>query len=171
MLNPSLPFDQNAFYFSDGNLSKYKDLLHARLYNPVKMSFGRCVVHAGFFDRFYQIFLASNPIIANKFANTDLTAQKKVLKQGLNMVMMYADGQILAKKAVGRIRDSHSQGRLNIPPGMYGFWETSLMKTIAEFDPQFSPDLETQWRAVLKPALEVIKGGYMNDRSARLVAG
>ncbi|MDH4224795.1 MAG: globin [Deltaproteobacteria bacterium] len=136
------------------------EAMDPHLYNPVKMSFGRCVAKPGFLDRFYQIFLGSNPIIGHMFSKTDLAVQKNLLKQGLNMVMMYSEGSVLAKKAVERIRDSHSAKKLNVPPNLYIFWENSLMKTIAEFDPEYTPGLEAHWRSVLKPALDVIKNGY-----------
>ncbi len=40
----------------------------------VMQSYGRCCASSGFFDSFYQYFLASSPEIREKFANTNMPA-------------------------------------------------------------------------------------------------
>lgn len=48
----------------------------------VMQSYGRCCASSGFFDTFYKLFLASSPMIRAKFANTDMAAQKHLLRHG-----------------------------------------------------------------------------------------
>ncbi len=48
----------------------------------VMQSYGRCCASTGFFDDFYRHFLASSPQIRAKFATTDMTAQKHLLRAG-----------------------------------------------------------------------------------------
>jgi len=128
--------------------------------SPVMLSYGRCVLRPEFFKRFYDIFLASHPAIRPMFAQTDFQSQMGLLKQGLNMALMYGQGMPFSVSVINRIRESHKREKLNIPPALYVYWQDSLMKTVAEFDPQFTPELEAQWRESLKPSLDHIKAGY-----------
>lgn len=41
---------------------------------------------------------------------------------------------------------------MNVTPDLYPIWVDCLMKTIAELDPEFSPELERQWPRSCKPA-------------------
>ena len=49
----------------------------------VMQSYGRCCASASFFDDFYQQFLQSSPEVRAKFTNTDMPAQKLLLRQGI----------------------------------------------------------------------------------------
>ena len=51
--------------------------------NRVMQSYGRCCASPSFFDDFYVTFLASSPAIREKFARTDMTAQKQLLRERL----------------------------------------------------------------------------------------
>ena len=43
-------------------------------------SYGRCCVHPAFFDRFYEIFLGSDPAIRPMFVRTNFAKQKALLR-------------------------------------------------------------------------------------------
>ncbi len=126
-----------------------------------KDSFGRCVAKPKFIDRFYEIFLASSPEIKPRFAHTDFAKQKDLLQRGLTMMVMYDGGSETAKMTLDRIGESHSRrGGINIPPNLYRFWIESLIKTISEFDPKFSPEVESAWRHVIQKGVDYITAKY-----------
>lgn len=130
----------------------------------INVSFGRCCVDQKFFDRFYAIFLASNPDFGAMFANTDFDKQKALLRQGISMCLMFAaGGNPSAQTAVGRLRKSHSKNFLNIDPGYYRFRVYSLIKTVSEFDPNFNPEIEAVWREAIRKPVEYMQAGYASE--------
>lgn len=122
----------------------------------VKDSFGRCCTNPKFFDRFYDIFLASHPAIKPMFAHTDFVKQKSLLRQGLAMMLLHLDGKTVGTMALNRIADSHGPKRMNINPQMYQFWIDSLVKAVKECDQQCSPALEAAWQQALRSGVDYI---------------
>ena len=124
----------------------------------VMQSYGRCCASDGFFDSFYQNFLASSPQIRDRFANTDMPAQKLLLRQGILNLVMYARGMPDTKlRALG---ESHSRERLDIRPELYDLWLDALLLTISEHDKECDADVRQAWREVLNKGIAVIKAGY-----------
>ncbi len=134
--------------------------------SDIQASFGRVTTKGDFFGRFYDIFLASNPAIGPRFVNTDLEAQKKLLRQGVNLAIMFAAGNTIGVSGIGRIRDSHQKGRLDIPPALYPYWLDSFIKAMAEMDSQWTPALEKQWRDALQKVINFIIEGYDQQAGA-----
>ncbi|MBF7730946.1 globin [Pseudomonas sp. N040] len=124
----------------------------------VMQSYGRCCASATFFDDFYRHFLASSPEIRERFAQTDMPAQKQLLRQGILNLVMFARGMPDTKlRALGQ---SHSRAGLNIRPELYSLWLDALMLTIAEHDKQYDDKVRLAWREVLNKGVDVIKAGY-----------
>ena len=124
----------------------------------VMQSYGRCCASDGFFDSFYQNFLASSPQIRDRFANTDMPAQKLLLRQGILNLVMYARGMPDTKlRALG---ESHSRERLDIRPELYDLWLDALLLTVSGHDKQFNESIRNAWREVLNKGISVIKAGY-----------
>jgi hemoglobin-like flavoprotein len=111
--------------------------------------------------------MASHPDVRPLFARTDFAEQHRLLRHGLNSLLMYAEDNPLAVKTLTRIRDSHSQRKMNIAPALYRYWMDSLLKAISEFDREFTVDLERVWRQVLEPGVEYIKSGYADISCAK----
>lgn len=126
----------------------------------VRQSFGRSLTKRSFMPRFYEIFTKSNPGIPQMFSNTNFEKQNELLSQSINMAILFAQNNIIAKNAIGRIRLSHDHEHLKIKPDLYPFWINSLIAALSESDPEFSPTLEKHWREVLAPAIDHIKAGY-----------
>ncbi|MBN67197.1 MAG: globin [Rickettsiales bacterium] len=128
----------------------------------VKQSYGRCLGQDDFWGRFYEYLLKSSPKIAEKFANTDFEKQKVLVKNSLNFVIMYADDPTgrFAKGKLEHVGDIHSHNNIDIPPNMYPLWIDSLINTVRDYDPKFTPELEKEWRAVVNPAIELLKSRY-----------
>lgn len=132
--------------------------------SQVRDSFGRATMDGTLIDKFYEIFLESHPDIKPRFANTDFTMQKKLLRHGINLALMFADGQALGRDGIARIRQSHSKEKLNIPPALYKYWLDSFIKAVSLCDRKFTPQLEKEWRQVLQKTIDFIIEGY--DKTA-----
>jgi len=126
----------------------------------VQTSFGRCLTHERFFDRFYEIFVASHPGIRPMFARTDMFRQKGLLRHGLMSALMYAESDLMAKACIDRIRESHGRSRLNIRLELYRHWLVGIVQAVSDCDPEFMPALGRLWRGALLPAAECIQSGY-----------
>ncbi len=128
----------------------------------VEASFGRCCLCKDFFDHFYNVFLGSSSQLKDMFAKTDFDKQKKLLKNSINYVLMYAkDRGGISKSALDKVGVVHDRSHVNIKPNMYPLWTESLMKTIQHFEgPNFTQELNTAWREVIKPAIELLKSMY-----------
>jgi len=122
----------------------------------VKQSYGRVCLNPKFLDRFYDIFLASDPRIKPLFAKTDFKKQKDALRNGLAMLLAHLDGKPAGTMTVNRIAHTHNKKNMNINPNLYQFWIDSLVKTVKEFDPQFTPDLERSWQKCLRVGADAI---------------
>jgi hemoglobin-like flavoprotein len=124
-------------------------------------SLTRCLTVAGFFDRFYELFLASSPEVAEKFKSTNFVEQKKMLESSLYLMLVAAG----TSKGVGhseleRVAQRHSRKDLNIQPELYTLWLDCLMQAVSEHDPQYTPELDQAWREALKDGIELMKARY-----------
>ncbi len=128
----------------------------------VVASYGRCCVNPKFFDRFYEIFLASNPAIKPMFEKTDFAKQKSLLRQGISFMLMYLQGKATGTMAMNRLADSHSPRHMNISPNLYEFWINSLVKAVKECDKECTSDIETEWRKALRAGVD-----YMIQKGAK----
>ena len=123
--------------------------------NRVMQSYGRCCASPSFFDTFYQHFLASSPTVREKFVNTDLTAQKHLLRAGILNLVLYARGMPDTKlSALGK---SHSREGFDIRPELYDLWVDALLLAVRQHDPQAGGDDLAAWREVLGNGIAVIK--------------
>ena len=126
----------------------------------VRKSLGRCVLKGDIIGRFYEVFLESHRDIKPRFADTDFDAQRKLLRQGLNLVIMFARGNPLGRQGLARIRESHNQSGLNVPPALYPYWKQSLIQAVSELDPEWSDELQREWELVLQAGIDHITEGY-----------
>ncbi|MGB1091247.1 MAG: globin [Oceanobacter sp.] len=124
----------------------------------VFQSYGRSCNNDIFFEDFYNIFMSKSTDVQKMFSETDMQAQRALLRSGILWLVMHARGMPDTKiKALG---ESHSRKKMNIDPNYYALWVDSLMETLARHDPQFSPDLEKTWRRAIDPSLNIIKSMY-----------
>lgn len=125
----------------------------------VMQSYGRCCASSSFFDDFYANFLATSPAIRAKFVNTDLPAQKLLLRQGILNLVMVARGMPDTKlRALGA---THSRKGFDIRPEMYDLWVSALLETISKHDKAFDAQLRSDWIEVLRKGIDVIKSQYL----------
>ena len=77
------------------------------------------------------------------------------------MSIMYAEKHDeLAKDVLTKIRKSHSRERFNVKPEYYDYWLQSLIDTLKVCDPNFSDNLEQDWRDMMQVTIDYITEGY-----------
>ena len=130
----------------------------------VTRSYGTCCIAPEFFNDFYDNFASASPKIGEKFKQTDMARQKKLLREGITYMVMFADGSSIAERKVRGLGESHSQSRLDIEPGLYELWVNALLKTIAKHDKAFNPELDKAWRRVLGKGIELMKSMYKSPQ-------
>lgn len=100
-----------------------------------------------FFDDFYDRFIASSPLVAQKFKNVDMAFQKRMLKQSIILLLnMFATKRI--PDGLTEIARKHSKKAADIPAELYGNWLECLIATVRKHDPRVSNDVELAWRMV-----------------------
>jgi len=125
-------------------------------------SLERCSANPRFFDRFYEIFLASSPRIAEKFVNTDFVRQREALNASLHkMVLAVGDGTGPPEKHLAEVAEHHSSRALGIGAEFYDYWLDSLLATVKEMDPQYDQKVHDAWERVM-----LIGIGFMLSRYA-----
>ncbi len=129
-------------------------------FTVVKQSYGRCATKSNFIDLFYDEFLKSHPSIKPMFTQTDFKKQKELLRTGIAMLLAHVEGKPVGTMTLNRIGQSHDKNHMNIDPNLYQFWINSLVKTVKQCDPQYSPDLDRSWQKVLRAGVDHITAKY-----------
>ncbi|WIO75049.1 hypothetical protein QP938_03845 [Porticoccaceae bacterium LTM1] len=112
-----------------------------------------------FFDAFYDRFLRSSKEVADKFKDTDMTKQQKMLKRSFySLVTFFATYK--ADHSLEKIAIKHNRAHLDIRPELYDLWLECLIDTAREFDSEFTEELELVWRLVMMPGIVYMKFHY-----------
>lgn len=124
-------------------------------------SLRRCNMQEGFLDRFYDTFLASSPKVREKFAKTDFVHQKRALRASLHMMLLAAEKENSGpERYLADLARLHSKGVLDIGAELYDLWLDSLLRTVKECDPQFSPQVEAAWEEVMMIGVRYMLSHY-----------
>lgn len=120
-------------------------------YDDLQASYGRCLRKGHFIERFYTLFMDSHPDIPPLFAGTDFSRQYMALRRGISSAIVHAAGSRLAERTMAAMADVHgSRGRAPVPPALYPYWVDSLVAAVAEFDPEYTPQLGRRWRQAME---------------------
>lgn len=126
----------------------------------VQNSYGRCLSNGNMLETFYQKFLSSSHEVAERFKNTDFEQQHKLLRHGINLMIIYAAGNIAGQSGLRRIKESHSRVRLNIEPRFYILWKGALLSAIIQHDNKFDRETREAWNEVLDRGIDFVTSGY-----------
>lgn len=126
--------------------------------DSVFQSYGRCCRKEQFFKDFYDFFMDSSDEIRQRFVNTDMAAQRHLLRNGIMQLILVARG--MSDRKLRALGESHNRDNFNINPAWYTLWLDSLMKAVDKHDPEYNTELDAQWREVLRPGIELIRGAY-----------
>lgn len=130
-------------------------------YDDLQQSYGRCLRDRHFIDRFYETLMASHPEIPPLFAHTDMFRQRMALRRGISIAVLHAAGSTLATRSVEKMADVHgSGGRAPVPPHFHAFWLESLIKAIAETDPEADTTLLVRWRRAMGSVIHTFTQRY-----------
>lgn len=126
----------------------------------VKSSFERCEKTGDFADTFYGVFLNTTEEVAAMFAETDFKKQRKLLRATVFMMVKQDVSEPQAAEALERIGRSHSKQKLDVRPELYEIWLDSLCATVKKLDPQWTEQLEADWREQMRPGITLITSLY-----------
>jgi hemoglobin-like flavoprotein len=129
--------------------------MEERVLQTFDESLRRCNAAPEFLDRFYDRFLASSPKVREKFALTDFVRQKRALRASLHtMLLAVQSGEKGPERYLKDLAEMHSRRQYNIGSELYDLWLDSLLATVKECDPQFSPEVEEAWESVMMVGIE-----------------
>ncbi|HEX5471469.1 MAG TPA: globin [Lacipirellulaceae bacterium] len=129
-------------------------------YQQALASYHRCEAAGGLFDGFYEIFFAKSPEIPPMFAKTDMERQKQDVMASVLMALRLASGDSVARQYIQKIAETHSRDGHGIRPELYGLWLDALCEAVARCDPQYTTDLENNWRLAMRPAINLMIASY-----------
>ena len=125
-------------------------------------SLKRCLGVPGFMESFYQSFVSASEEVREKFRNTDLQRQARMLSDSLYVMAVAVQGQTgsPARGDLPRLAERHSRKDLDIRAPLYDHWLACLIDTARRHDPQFTPEIEAAWRATLAAGIAYMKARY-----------
>ena len=129
-------------------------------HETVQASYDRCLATGDFFQTFYDIFLAKSPEIASKFAQTDFSKQKNLIKASVAMLVRLGTGNANARRIIEKVGDTHCKQALNIQPELYELWLDSLCEAIQRHDSAYTAELEALWREEMEEGISLVTSRY-----------
>jgi hemoglobin-like flavoprotein len=140
----------------------YHPAMDARTRDSFLASLRRCRASAGFLDAFYERFISSSEEIREKFKNTDMARQVRMLEDSLFVVAVAVQGEegSPARSDLPRIAARHSRKDLDIRPGLYDVFLECLIGTVRTHDPQFTAEVEAAWRETMRFGIDYMRERY-----------
>lgn len=126
-------------------------------------SLERCQADAHFLNRFYSNFVIANPVVRDKFANTDMEKQKMMLHASLYMIALATQGNGAAALYLDNIAKRHSSIDLDITLELYDLWLETLLKTVSEIDPEYNEQVASAWNDVLQFGIDYMQSRYSGE--------
>ena len=127
-----------------------------------RASLNRCLAASGFIESFYESFVGSSEEVREKFRNTDMKRQVRMLEDSLYVLAVAVQGgqSSPARGALPGIARRHSRHELDIRPELYDLWLSSLVETARRYDPDFTDATEEAWRDSLAAGIEYMRSHY-----------
>ena len=126
----------------------------------VRRSFERCEESGNFAGTFYDEFLGSSPVVAAYFGSTDFSTQRKALRESVHMLVTRDVSDPEMREVIDRLGRAHSRDGRDILPGLYELWLDSICQTVRILDPEWSEQLEREWRVRLRAGMQLIMAAY-----------
>lgn len=132
---------------------------HAALFRD---SLRRCLSAKGFFESFYASFIGASDEVKEKFKDTDMKRQARMLEDSLFVLAVAAQGgeDSPARSALPDLAHKHSRHGHDIRPELYDLWLEALLSTAKDHDPEYSPEVEAAWRGMLASGIEFMRSRY-----------
>lgn len=130
----------------------------------VQESYDRClgstVDGRDFLEEFYVTLIGKSASIKAMFAKTDMTKQRQLLKNGINMLILYSSGWPSANTAMNKLAVAHDRKHRSVPPELYDFWIQSLKDCVKRYDKDCTPELLAHWDTAISPGIGMMKKAY-----------
>lgn len=120
---------------------------------------GKGAYNPAFIQHFYEIFFEKSPVIAQKFAHTDMSAQRTMLHDSLLTMAEFGRTKILSPR-LQQLAEIHSRRQQGISPALYDLWLDSLVTAVSRYDPEFNDDVALAWRIALAPGISFMRFSY-----------
>ena len=124
-------------------------------------SLERCQANPHFLNQFYNNFVIANPVVRDKFANTNMEDQKMMLHASLYMIALATQGNHAASHYLDNIAKRHSSTDLDISTELYGLWLETLLQTVSEIDPDFNEEVRSAWNDVMQFGIDYMQAHHM----------
>ena len=123
-------------------------------------SYQRCCERPDFFEAFYGNFFAACPEARPRFANTDFERQNKLLRHALGLLLAFPNQPPTEPTLLTRVAERHSRRDLDVPARLYPLFVDSLIATVKQHDPAFSPEIEHAWRRTVEKGVTYMISRY-----------
>ncbi len=128
--------------------------------DDVNRSFERCESNGDFAETFYRHFFASSPEVPEHFRHTDFRRQRTVLRDSVHLMVTHDVADVEMRQQLEHLGTIHNRHGRNIRPELYEHWLDSVCSTVAELDPQWTKQLEREWRVRLRSGMQVVTAAY-----------
>ncbi|MCG7871427.1 MAG: globin [Candidatus Thiodiazotropha lotti] len=119
-----------------------------------QQSLRRISLKQGFYDTFYDHFIAQSDEIATIFHARDMDQLKGKLKETLQMIedaLMGKPGVVLYLEMLGRIHT-----RLKVDQRHFEMWRDALLSTIERFDDEYDAEVKMAWEEAIEMVLSLM---------------
>ncbi|MCG7899230.1 MAG: globin [Candidatus Thiodiazotropha lotti] len=119
-----------------------------------QQSLRRISLKQGFYDTFYDHFIAQSDEIAAIFHARDMDQLKGKLKETLQMVedaLMGKPGVVLYLEMLGRIHT-----RLKVDQRHFEMWKYALLSTIERYDDEYDAEVKMAWEAAIETVVSLM---------------
>ena len=120
---------------------------------------GNGAYNPAFIRDFYDIFLETSPVVAEKFKHTDMAAQRTMLHDSLLIMVDFYRTRV-PTPSLQKLSEIHSRRGHDVLPAFYDLWLDSLIAAVSHHDPGFNDDVELGWRIALSPGICFMRFAY-----------
>jgi hemoglobin-like flavoprotein len=139
-------------------MKKYRELFNNSYQRAISPDYH------GFFERFYELLLHSDPKIEKLFEQTNMENQTKMLMQSMTYITSFGH-ELKPSEEMENIAVLHGKKKLNIPASYYDLWLNCMLLTVAERDPEYNTHVDTAWRVSMTPGIEYMKSFCDHNKS------
>lgn len=112
-----------------------------------------------FYRSFYALLIATSPEAADKFRNTDMDAQIRMLRASISILLAFF-GTGSQDEYLQKLAERHGKHGVDISPPLYSVWLDCLIATVSRFDPKFTDEVAAAWRTVFSKGIDFMASRY-----------
>lgn len=119
-----------------------------------QQSLRRISLKQGFYDTFYDHFMAQSEEIARIFHARDMDQLKGKLKETLQMIedaLVGKPGVVLYLEMLGRIHT-----RLKVDQRHFEMWKEALLATIERYDDEYDAEVKIAWQEAIEMVVSLM---------------